>query len=120
MEITRTILTIVEVFFIIYLVGYTIILGTSVVIGAVSVYEKRKKKELKNIIKSGKDIRISILVPAYNEEVTIIQTLNSLINLEYKNYEIIIIDDGSKDNTSKRVIQYCEMKKVERFVLNKI
>ena len=120
MEITRTILTIIEVFFITYLVGYTIILGTSVVIGAVSVYEKRKKKELKNIIKSGKDIRISILVPAYNEEVTIIQTLNSLINVEYKNYEIIIIDDGSKDNTSKRVIQYCEMKKVERFVLNKI
>ena len=120
MEITRTILMIIEWFFIIYLIGYTIILGTSVVIGAISIYDKRKKKELKNIIKSGKDIRISILVPAYNEEVTIIQTLNSLINLEYKNYEIIIVDDGSKDNTSKRVIQYCEMKKVERFVLNRI
>lgn len=120
MEITRTILTIIEIFFITYLVGYTLILGTSVVVGAVSVYEKRKKKELKNVIKSGKDVRISILVPAYNEEITIIQTINSLINLKYKNYEIIIIDDGSKDNTSKKVIQYCEMQKVNRFVLNKI
>lgn len=120
MEITRTLLTIVEIFFIIYLVGYTIILGTSVITGAVSVYEKRRNREMKNIIKSGKDVRISILVPAYNEEVTIIQTIKSLLNLEYKNYEIIVIDDGSKDSTAKKVIEYCKMQKVDRFTLNKI
>lgn len=120
MEITRTVLEIIELFFIIYLIGYTLILGTSVVVGAVSVYEKRKKKELKNIIKFDNSIRISILVPAHNEEVTITQTIESLLNLEYKDYEIIIIDDGSSDKTSDEVIRYCEMKKVDRYVLNRI
>ena len=120
MEITRTILEIIELFFILYLIGYTIILGISVVIGAVSVYEKRKKKELKNVIKPESNVRVSILVPAYNEEVTIVQTIESLLNLEYKDYEIIVIDDGSKDNTSDEVIKYCEMQKVDRYVLNKI
>ena len=42
---------------------------------------------------------ISILVPAYNEEVGIIDSINSLLNQDYKNYEIIVIDDGSSDDT---------------------
>ena len=120
MEITRTILEAIEFFFIIYLMGYTLILGFSVVIGAVSVYEKRRKKELKNLLNLENEIRVSIIVPAYNEQVTIIQTIESLLNLKYKNYEIIIVDDGSKDNTSQEIIRYCEMQKVEKFVINKI
>ena len=100
MEITRTILETVELFFIIYLIGYTLILGSSVVIGAVSVYEKRKKKELKNILKLENSVRVSILIPAYNEKVTIVQTIESLLNLEYKDYEIIVVDDGSTDGTA--------------------
>lgn len=120
MEITRTMLEVIELFFIIYLMGYTIILGLSVIVGAVSIYEKTKRKELKNIIKSKNNVRVSILIPAYNEEITIIQTIESLINLEYSDYEIIVIDDGSKDKTSEKVIKYCKMKKVDRFIVDKI
>lgn len=42
---------------------------------------------------------ISILIPAYNEAFNIIQTIDSICRQEYKNYEIIIINDGSLDNT---------------------
>jgi cellulose synthase/poly-beta-1,6-N-acetylglucosamine synthase-like glycosyltransferase len=42
---------------------------------------------------------VSIIVPAYNEEVTVIKTIQSLLKTEYKNFEIIFIDDGSKDKT---------------------
>ncbi|WCT12792.1 glycosyltransferase [Mucilaginibacter jinjuensis] len=42
---------------------------------------------------------VSIIVPAYNEEVTAIKTIESLLKLEYPLLEIIFVDDGSKDAT---------------------
>ena len=42
---------------------------------------------------------ISLLVPAYNEESTIVASIHSLLQLSYYEYEIIIINDGSKDGT---------------------
>ncbi len=44
---------------------------------------------------------ISIMMPAYNEGVTLRDSVESLINLDYPNYEIIIINDGSKDETAE-------------------
>jgi len=42
---------------------------------------------------------ISIIVPAYNEEITIQKCVNTLLQLDYPQYEIIIVDDGSTDHT---------------------
>lgn len=47
---------------------------------------------------------VSILVPSYNEEVGIINTIYSLINVKYPESEIVVIDDGSIDKTSELVI----------------
>jgi len=49
---------------------------------------------------------VSIIVPAYNCENTIDETLNALINQKYANYEIIIVDDGSTDNTKTKLSKY--------------
>ena len=48
---------------------------------------------------------ISIIIPVYNEENYLKDTINAVINQEYKNLEIIIVDDGSKDN-SRKIIDY--------------
>ena len=50
-------------------------------------------------------LRISIIVPAYNEEKTITSTIQSLQKLVYPNYEIIVVDDGSTDQTYQKAIQ---------------
>ncbi len=44
--------------------------------------------------------RVSVLVPCYNEEETIANTINRLCQLDYPDYEIIVINDGSTDDTS--------------------
>lgn len=49
---------------------------------------------------------ISVIVPAYNAEEYLEQCIESLLNQSYKNLEIIVIDDGSTDNTAQIVKQY--------------
>ncbi|WP_107924170.1 glycosyltransferase family 2 protein [Lysinibacillus parviboronicapiens] len=59
---------------------------------------------------------VSLLVPAYNEEVGVVDTVYSLLNLRYPQTEIIIINDGSTDNTLQTVIEHFQMKPVNKIV----
>ncbi len=42
---------------------------------------------------------MSIILPAYNEEKTIVESIHSLLFLRYPSYELLVVNDGSKDNT---------------------
>lgn len=53
-------------------------------------------------------IKISIIIPAYNAEVFLGETLKSIMNQTFKNYEVIVVDDGSIDNTSKVFEQFVQ------------
>jgi cellulose synthase/poly-beta-1,6-N-acetylglucosamine synthase-like glycosyltransferase len=48
---------------------------------------------------------ISIIVPAYNEEVSIVDCIKMLTEVDYPDFEIIIVNDGSSDSTLKKLIQ---------------
>jgi len=56
---------------------------------------------------------ISIIAPAFNEELTIIENVNSLLNLEYPEYELIVVNDGSNDSTLDTLITYFDLKRVD-------
>jgi cellulose synthase/poly-beta-1,6-N-acetylglucosamine synthase-like glycosyltransferase/peptidoglycan/xylan/chitin deacetylase (PgdA/CDA1 family)/spore germination protein YaaH len=43
--------------------------------------------------------RVAVLVPAYNEETVIVRTIRSVLNSDYANLRVLVIDDGSTDNT---------------------
>jgi cellulose synthase/poly-beta-1,6-N-acetylglucosamine synthase-like glycosyltransferase/peptidoglycan/xylan/chitin deacetylase (PgdA/CDA1 family) len=68
-------------------------------------YLKEKKTALVPFWSAdGKDAPlVSIIVPAYNEEVNAVSSVESLLNRDYPNFEIIFVDDGSTDNTFTRV-----------------
>lgn len=57
---------------------------------------------------------ISLLVPAYNEELTIVESLRSLLGLQYPTFEVVVVNDGSRDGTLKALIDYFDLKPVER------
>jgi cellulose synthase/poly-beta-1,6-N-acetylglucosamine synthase-like glycosyltransferase/peptidoglycan/xylan/chitin deacetylase (PgdA/CDA1 family)/spore germination protein YaaH len=45
--------------------------------------------------------RVAVLIPAYNEEAVIVRTIRSVLNSDYKNLHILVIDDGSSDRTAE-------------------
>lgn len=110
----QTLLAFFEIFFVIYLVGYSTFLFASVVVGGNEVFEGIKRKRLRNEIHHDYYVPVSIIVPAYNEEVTITDTIRSLLNLDYRLYEIIVVNDGSKDDTGALVAETFQLRQVDR------
>lgn len=53
---------------------------------------------------------VSVLVPAYNEEATIVSSVQSLLQLTYPEYEILVVNDGSRDGTLAVLIQEFDLK----------
>lgn len=56
---------------------------------------------------------ISVVVPAYDEESTIIDNIISLLDLNYPEFEVIIVNDGSKDKTLEKVIKHFKLRKID-------
>jgi len=56
---------------------------------------------------------ISIIAPAYNEENSIVESARSLLSLEYPQYEVIVVNDGSKDKTLQKLIKAFDLKKTK-------
>lgn len=83
--------------FYVFLSAIFLAIGRIALIGILAV---RQHNENKRSLKAEVTLpSVSIIVPAYNEDVTAIKTINSLLNIEYPEFEIIFIDDGSTDDT---------------------
>jgi len=57
---------------------------------------------------------ITILVPAYNESATIEASVTAILTLEYRNYEVIVVNDGSKDDTMDRLRHAFDLYEIPR------
>ncbi len=79
-------------------------LGRIVLIAVLAIrqyYEDKKEKAERT--EDAVLYPVSIIVPAYNEEITAIKTIESLLLIDYAEFEIIFVDDGSKDKTYEMV-----------------
>ncbi|GGJ74663.1 cellulose synthase/poly-beta-1,6-N-acetylglucosamine synthase-like glycosyltransferase [Anoxybacillus voinovskiensis] len=59
---------------------------------------------------------LSILVPAYNESAGIFGTVRSLLSIEYPEYEIIVINDGSTDDTLAKLIESFQLVRINHVI----
>lgn len=97
------------------------ILSFYVFIGLYSIGETRRYMRKAtfadyNILASSEHApSLSILAPAYNEAATIVENVRSLLNIYYNNFEVIIINDGSKDDSLKKLIEVYDLHEVPHF-----
>lgn len=63
---------------------------------------------------------VSILIPAYNEEVTIVETVTSALATQYPSFEVIVSNDDSSDDTLGVLIKEFDLTKTERFYETKL
>ena len=93
------------------------------IISAVETIEYMKKNSFVNytkILSSSISPSISIIAPAYNETLNIVENVRSLLSNHYVNYDVIIVNDGSKDDSLEKLIKAYDLVKVDYLINNQI
>jgi cellulose synthase/poly-beta-1,6-N-acetylglucosamine synthase-like glycosyltransferase/peptidoglycan/xylan/chitin deacetylase (PgdA/CDA1 family)/spore germination protein YaaH len=84
---------------VVFFVGDVLMSARLIIIGIFAVIDRLRKRP--NFAGPDYMPRVAVLIPAYNEEKVIVRTIRSVMMSTYKNIRVIVIDDGSKDNTAR-------------------
>lgn len=75
-------------------------------IATIRTYFRRKSfTDTDSLLRSEIAPGISVLAPAYNEATTVVENIRSLLALKYPNFDVVVINDGSTDDTLKKCIE---------------
>lgn len=119
----QIILEIIHYLFFIYSIAA---IGSYLVLAAISAVEtveyKRKNSfvNYKEIMSSNISPSISIIAPAYNESLNIVENVRSLLSNHYVNYDVIIVNDGSKDDSLEKLIEVYDLIQVDYLINEQI
>jgi cellulose synthase/poly-beta-1,6-N-acetylglucosamine synthase-like glycosyltransferase/spore germination protein YaaH/peptidoglycan/xylan/chitin deacetylase (PgdA/CDA1 family) len=83
----------------IFFVGDILMSARLIIVGLFAVIDRFNKPQ--GAATPGYNPRVAVLIPAYNEETVITRTIRSVLNSDYKNLHVIVIDDGSTDHTAE-------------------
>lgn len=82
----------------------------------VNYMKKNSFVNYSNILSSSISPSISIIAPAYNESLNIVENVRSLLSNHYVNYDVIIVNDGSKDDSLEKLIVAYDLVKVDYLI----
>lgn len=74
-------------------------------LAVLAIRQKRKSAKQHPVLTASVNHKVSIIVPGYNEEITAPKTVENLLRIDYPDFEIVFVDDGSKDNTFKNIAE---------------
>lgn len=89
-------------------------------IETIEYMKKNSFVNYKEILSSSISPSISIIAPAYNETLNIVENVRSLLSSHYANYDVIIVNDGSKDDSLEKLIKTYDLIKVDYLVNTQI
>jgi cellulose synthase/poly-beta-1,6-N-acetylglucosamine synthase-like glycosyltransferase/peptidoglycan/xylan/chitin deacetylase (PgdA/CDA1 family)/spore germination protein YaaH len=90
---------IVKLIVLIFFLGDVLMSARLIIVGILAVIDRLRKPYRK--AEPGFNPRVAVLIPAYNEETVIVRTIRSVLNSDYTNLHIIVVDDGSSDRTAE-------------------
>jgi cellulose synthase/poly-beta-1,6-N-acetylglucosamine synthase-like glycosyltransferase len=107
--------------YVVFVLGYFLAFAAvHAVLLALAVADVRRYRgrhlhsSLRRTVRSPLAPPISIIAPAYNESAGIVDSIRSLLALEYPTYEVVVVNDGSTDATVATLVETFNLKKVER------
>nr|WP_315240311.1 glycosyltransferase [uncultured Flavobacterium sp.] len=112
-------MSIIHYFFLIFSVFAIASYIILAIISAVETIEYTKKNSFinyKEILSSTFSPSISIIAPAYNESLNIVENVRSLLSSHYVNYDVIIVNDGSKDDSLSKLIQAYDLVQIDHLI----
>lgn len=117
---------IVNIFQYLFLI-YSVLIFTSYIllsaysrVETINYFKKNSYVNYKDILSSELAPSISIIAPAYNESLNIVGNIRSLLSTHYVNYEVIIINDGSTDDSLDKLIKTYQLEKVDYLINDSI
>ncbi|MGH9750617.1 MAG: glycosyltransferase [Candidatus Polarisedimenticolia bacterium] len=99
---------------------FTLLNGVYLLLFLVSLFEvvrfvrRTFFSDYEQILKSEMTWPISVVVPAHNEARNIVETVRSLLGVNYGQFEVVVVNDGSTDDTLKRLVDAFELKRTDR------
>ena len=109
----------VEYMNVVFLVFSTVLFGMFSIMGYLSArnsihyQNKNSFGDLSKVMASPLAPSITIIAPAFNEGMTIVENVRSLLSLKYVNYEVMVVNDGSKDDTLEKLIDAYHLEKID-------
>jgi cellulose synthase/poly-beta-1,6-N-acetylglucosamine synthase-like glycosyltransferase len=93
--------------------NYTLLLGLGW--AEIAAYVRRRPlRDYDTVARSELSTPVSILVPAYDEEPVIVESVRSLLASSYRELEVVVVNDGSSDGTLERLLEAFAMAEIER------
>jgi cellulose synthase/poly-beta-1,6-N-acetylglucosamine synthase-like glycosyltransferase len=106
-------------YFIFLSLGYIILLASSMP----DIFKRFKEVDVGNISSLMSSLTlppVTVMIPAFNEEPNILETIDSVLKCKYPNILIVIINAGSTDNTLQKLIDTYQLEKVTPIIQDKV
>lgn len=97
-----------------------LILFSAAFVGSIKYNRRRRFIDFYEVFRSPLTPSISVLVPAYNEEATIVEAVRSILLLRYPHFEVVVINDGSTDRTLDLLGEKYNLRRISKAVPDRV
>jgi len=94
--------------------SYYLVLTVAGFLRTLQVFREVRRPDQRRLLRSPLTPPVSVLAPAFNEEANVVDNVRSLLMLDYPLFEVILVNDGSKDRTLGRLVDAFDLRRSAR------